>query len=468
MAVRRYQILGVLGRGGFGTVYRAALRAGDGFHRQVALKILQDAEPDPEVLARFRDEARVLGRLRHANIPGVGPPVRIGGRWAVVMDLVDGVDCHRLLRRLGALPLRCALEVVGEVAGTLQQLHTALDEDARPMNLVHRDVKPSNIMLTPGGRVALLDFGNAKATFDAREARTTDHVGGTVGYIPPERVEGQDGPPGDIYSLGVVLHLLVTGEKPPPITSVEVPGTDVVPSLRGETLELARRMRSLNPLDRPTAAEVEGTCRRMALRVAGLALREWAGGVVPGEVNIAPDELVGRTLAEEDQRAVPVRRSDRWMGALAVLTALVGLSVCAGAGVVWLAPDSVVVQAPVPRAVFPMRPTPAPPASTDLVALEPGEDPGPGPVREERPAVPVEPVADAPPGRVEVTGVEGRAWLQRGARQLPVGTVSPATYDVYVTFGEEAVHAATVRVRSGVTTRLDCNLRFRRCVERTL
>ncbi|MCA9494694.1 MAG: serine/threonine protein kinase, partial [Myxococcales bacterium] len=200
---RKYHITGILGQGGFGTVYRARLEGTEGFHKDVAIKILRDAEPPADILARFRDEARILGLVRNPHVVSVDPPVKLGGRWAVVMEYVDGASCEELLQG-GVLPPSIVLEIAEIVATTLTHLYEAVDDQDRPLHLVHRDLKPSNIQITPTGHVKLLDFGVARANFEMRETETVAQIGGTPGYIAPERLEGHDGPEGDIYSLGVV------------------------------------------------------------------------------------------------------------------------------------------------------------------------------------------------------------------------------------------------------------------------
>jgi len=299
---RRYRILQLLGEGGFGKVYRARLEGAEGFYKDVAIKLLHsEAEVPEEVLQRFRDEARILGLIRDRAIVGVDPPTRLGGKWAVVMEFVDGASASHLLKR-GVLPPGVAAEVVGEVARALDKVWSQPGVDGKPLHLLHRDIKPPNIQVTRGGEVKILDFGIARAAFANREAKTTDHIGGTFGYIAPERLEGEEGPEGDVYSLGVVLHQLVTGEAPKPrLRTVDPAISD--PSLR-KVLELSVAMRSLDPEDRPSSREVEVRCREIRGASPPPFLREWAEANVheiePGDAGEAgeADELVGEMLTE--------------------------------------------------------------------------------------------------------------------------------------------------------------------------
>ena len=137
---RRYRIVGVLGKGGFGTVYHGRLEGSDGFVKDVAIKLMTEAEPAADTLTRFRDEARILGRLRDRAIVSVEPPTRLDGKWAVVMEYVDGCDCRRLLKEHGSFPATVALEIVEEIARALDALAQHPGDDGEPMRLLHRDL----------------------------------------------------------------------------------------------------------------------------------------------------------------------------------------------------------------------------------------------------------------------------------------------------------------------------------------
>ena len=292
---RWYRIDAVLGRGGFGTVYRATLLSDDGFAKVVAIKLLRQADPSENTLARFRDEAKILGMLRDPHIASIDRPVRIGDRWAVIMDYVDGVNT-RVLAERAPLPPQIALKIVEIVAATLSRVHTARDLDGEPMHLVHRDLKPSNVQVTPSGHVVLLDFGVARAESDFREARTHDQVAGTPGFIAPERFEGVEGPSADVYGLGVLMHVLLTQRMP----GSELPAAD--PAL-AEALTLSGRMRRPDPADRPAMALVASECEALLARLEPVSLSAWAARNVPAappseEGESQEDELIGQLLTE--------------------------------------------------------------------------------------------------------------------------------------------------------------------------
>ncbi len=203
-----WQILGVLGAGGMGTVFRAQRRA-DGII--AALKVLDGRwSRDPLMSARFEAEADALKRLEHPNIVRVLETCEAhDGRLCIVMELVDGCDLGRLLRA-GPLGTARSLEIFQKVCAAVVFAH------ARGFS--HRDIKPANILVTGDDGVKLADFGLAKecteGTIGALTA-TTDQFG-TAYYLAPERMisRSPDGPPQDVYALGVLLYHLLAGRMP--------------------------------------------------------------------------------------------------------------------------------------------------------------------------------------------------------------------------------------------------------------
>jgi DNA-binding beta-propeller fold protein YncE len=204
-----YRIQAPLGRGGMGTVYLAEQT---GPHRQVALKLLLDpATASQTFRERFLRESELAAAIDHPNVLPVYDAGETDGVLWIAMRHVDGIDLAALLARDGPLAAERALAIVGQVAGALDAAHAR--------GLVHRDVKPANILLAmDGGAVAhayLADFGLTKRVGGARGLTVSGQVLGTIDYVAPEQVEGGevDGR-ADQYSLGCVLFECLTGEAP--------------------------------------------------------------------------------------------------------------------------------------------------------------------------------------------------------------------------------------------------------------
>ncbi len=306
---RRYRILEPIGRGGFGTIYRAEMIGLGQFQKPVALKILNaDVSGSPEIVRRLRDEARMLGIVRHSGIIHVDSLICIDDRWALVMEYFDGVGLDEVSCET-TMPLRCALEITGRMADALQAAHTACD-DGQPLNLIHRDIKPSNILLSAKGEVKLLDFGIARGDFNSREAVTRSMMFGSPEYMAPERWGFEERQAGDIYSLGAVLYELITGLPLGRTTGsrdkheeklLEALGT-LKEGNADEACQLIAQMLAFEHRERPRARDVEQACRALLPQVSGPWLRDWAEKRVPEVAArrdaIQDDHLSGRTLTE--------------------------------------------------------------------------------------------------------------------------------------------------------------------------
>jgi serine/threonine protein kinase len=212
-----YRILGPLGKGGMGEVYAAEDTR---LHRRVAIKVLPPLlAGDAERRHRFEREAQAIAALNHPNIVTIHSVEQDDGVPFLTMELVEGKSLAESIRT-GGLPTDALLRVGIAVSDAMAAAHQR--------GITHRDIKPGNIMVSPEGRVKVLDFGLAKLReAEAEEAAeavtrvpTQDLTGegriiGTVAYMSPEQAEGKPvDPRSDIFSLGVVLHELATGEKP--------------------------------------------------------------------------------------------------------------------------------------------------------------------------------------------------------------------------------------------------------------
>jgi serine/threonine protein kinase len=200
----RYRVIGLLGRGGMGEVYRADdLRLG----QQVALKLLPESlSHDAVRLAQFHNEVRTARQVSHPNVcrvydigelhpPGSGQPVLF-----ITMEYVDGEDLSSLIRRIGRLPEDKALEIARQLCAGLAAAHER--------GVLHRDLKPANVMLDGSGRVRIMDFSLAAV------GAVTDIRAGTPAYMAPEQLDGREvSVRSDIYALGLVLYELFTGRR---------------------------------------------------------------------------------------------------------------------------------------------------------------------------------------------------------------------------------------------------------------
>jgi eukaryotic-like serine/threonine-protein kinase len=258
----RYEIVGELGRGAMGVVYKAVDPV---IGRTVAVKTIRLSEQGtglsrPELLSRFQTEARAAGLLTHPNIVVVYDAGEEDGLYYITMELVEGKSLQTLLDARQSFPLPRVLRLMEQACGALQFAHER--------NVVHRDVKPANLMLTPDDTVKVTDFGTAKI-LQFGTVQQTAHVMGTPSYMSPEQVKGRavDGR-SDIFSLGVMLYEMVTGEKPFPgqnITTViykivneePVPPRQVDPSIHPGISAVIMKALAKEPGDRYQ------TCREM-------------------------------------------------------------------------------------------------------------------------------------------------------------------------------------------------------------
>jgi serine/threonine-protein kinase len=198
---QRYRIVHLLGRGGMGEVYRAD----DLLLRQaVALKFLPPAATaNDSMLSRFRNEVRTARQVSHPNVCRVYDIGEAEGLTYLSMEYVDGEDLASLLRRIGKLPQDKALEIARQLCSGLAAAHAK--------GVIHRDLKPANIMLDGQGHVRITDFGIAGIAERIQDIRS-----GTPAYMSPEQVAGKEVTArSDIYALGIVLHELLTGKRPP-------------------------------------------------------------------------------------------------------------------------------------------------------------------------------------------------------------------------------------------------------------
>ena len=208
---QRYHILGQVGKGGFGAVYKAADTLFG--YRLVAVKEMGQSHLSPQEIAEaieaFKHEAHMLAGLQHPNIPAIYDYFGEAGHWYLVMDFVEGetLEEHLYTSKGGYLPVEQALDIGIQLCTVLAYLHT------RQPPIIFRDLKPANILLRAPGQIYLIDFGIARH-FKPGQSRDTIAFG-SPGYAPPEQYgKAQTTPRADIYALGATLHQLLTGDDP--------------------------------------------------------------------------------------------------------------------------------------------------------------------------------------------------------------------------------------------------------------
>ncbi len=301
-APRHFRFLRPIAAGGFGTVYVCKEEHADGFSRVVAVKLLNEKWTDSEEIAsRLRDEARLLGLLRHRNIVDVYDLTSIDGRSAVVMEYLEAIDLRYLIQRCQdrgmRMPVRVAIEIVVQVANALDAAYNRPPmKGENPLRVIHRDIKPSNIMLDVHGLVKVLDFGVAQSDISTRESSTGELHFGSVDYMAPERLFFEpETPASDVYSMASTLYELLTFErlgkaqgrssKHDAQLANRMGGMrtsiDMEPQVAASIEALLLRALHFEHDQRPDAATFAQDAKEIARRIDSLDLTMWAEAKVP-------------------------------------------------------------------------------------------------------------------------------------------------------------------------------------------
>jgi serine/threonine protein kinase len=474
----RFEILGALGRGGMGMVYRAWDRE---LGETVAIKVLRPdvAGDSRRVERRFRSEIRLARRVRHRNVCSMYGDGEDRGLRYICMELIEGENLARLARSSRGLPEEDAWDVVLQVADGLRAIHRA--------GVLHRDLKTANLMRDRDRVVRVMDFGIAKHHVGGTGAQTATATGalmGTPEYMSPEQLRGEaTGFRSDLYSFGIVIYELFTGSLPfrgdTPVATIlrqlQDPPKLEVPRLPPALRPVLRRALAKDPAGRfATADEM-----RDALRAARAMPSHQSTGEGDGEARVPgslPEET--RVLAPPPERTPVLRITAGLAGVTALATHLLGAG-----GVGGTAPGPLPLPVPVGSADLrptvssagPPRTIPAPPRrvarSVSLTvpeAVKPRPTPPPEPAMADPVVVPAPPRArvelelnrvydedevDVPPRRVQGRSAPYPKWgpeLSRGQRvsitaSFVVNEDGDVT-DIHVEKGEKALESVLVEI----------------------
>jgi eukaryotic-like serine/threonine-protein kinase len=319
----RYRLDARIGAGGMSTVYRAL---DETLQREVAIKLMnREVAADSAQLERFRREARAVAQLSHPHVVGVIDAGEDDGRPYIVFEYIEGETLKERIKRLGRLPITEAVAYAIEIARALGAAHAR--------NIVHRDVKPQNVLIDDEGSAKVTDFGIAR-TLDEDGLTADGRVLGTTDYVAPEQALGQPVTgQSDLYSLGIALYEMLTGEVPfkgdNQVAVAMMHVRDEIPDVRSKRPEVSAALASI--IDKATAKRVKDRYADDQSMIGdleeALALETARAGSATGEVT-----SVLKTLPARYRHRVPYRirhrtRTEVYMALAAVLVIAVGLFV---------------------------------------------------------------------------------------------------------------------------------------------
>ncbi len=318
-----YQVIGILGAGGMGKVYKVRNTISD---RVEAMKVLlPDLANEPDLADRFLREIKVQASLEHPNIAALHTAVRVDNQLLMLMECVEGVTLDQKQSQ-GPIPMAQAVNYIGQMLAALEYAHSR--------GVIHRDIKPANMMLTPEGVVKLMDFGIAKAATDRRLTMTGTTMG-SLYYMSPEQINGTAGldARSDLYSMGVSLYELVTGKRPfdgdsqfaimaAHLEKTPVPPIQIDPNLP----QMLNDVILMSVLKDPNARfQTAGAFRNALVNVSGLATHPAPAARAP----FATAQAAAKAQAPAATAAAPPARSKRglWMGIGAAAAVLAVIAV---------------------------------------------------------------------------------------------------------------------------------------------
>jgi eukaryotic-like serine/threonine-protein kinase len=217
----KYELIERIAAGGMAEIFRARYSPAEGVVKPVVIKkILPHYAANRAFIAMFTNEARIVMGLSHGNIAQVFDFGDVEGDWYLAMELVDGQPLSKVVKRLRAMglvtfPAEIAAYLTAETLRGLHYAHTRLDEQSRPLHIVHRDISPQNVLVSYEGQIKIVDFGIARARNAGRDDTSSNAVKGKYAYFAPEQARGKDlDARTDVFATGILLYELLTGQLP--------------------------------------------------------------------------------------------------------------------------------------------------------------------------------------------------------------------------------------------------------------
>jgi serine/threonine protein kinase len=327
---RQFHFVRRIGTGGFGEVYLAEMSTASGFAKMVAIKLLRsELSGNENVAERMRDEARLLGMLQHRTIVQAEDLISISGRVAVVMEFVPGCNWSAVVHpeiNKQPIPPRVVLDMVHHVSNALDvAFHRPSSVTGKALGVLHRDIKPGNIRLTPDGEFKVLDFGIARGEGIEREAHTTEYQLGSLNYMAPELLVGNQATPAtDIYGLGVTFFESLARDRYGWAGESEALHQQKLESrvaeldfsgfgeLADDVRNLLMRMMAHDPSVRPLPSELATITKDLEHKAGGLDTEGYCKVVVDNLSEVEEvlesegGEFTGRIVFEDDSSVMSV------------------------------------------------------------------------------------------------------------------------------------------------------------------
>jgi serine/threonine protein kinase/Tol biopolymer transport system component len=294
----RYRVIEILGQGGMGSVYQAV---DENLGVTVALK--ENLFTTDEYSRQFRLEAVILANLRHPNLPRVYDHFIFGEQQYLVMDYIEGEDLRQRMERLGNISEEDAVQIGASICDALTYLHT------RKPPILHRDIKPGNVKITPEGHIFLVDFGLAKVYQDTTQATSTGARAMTPGYSPPEQYgTARTDPRTDIYSLGATLYASLSGIIPEDGLARAMDNAQLTP-LRKRNTRTSRRMAAA--IEKALAVDPSDRFQNAEDFKAALLNAKSRTQQIPGGYTVTPPPIHAEVLNDAGEDITEIEKTPR-------------------------------------------------------------------------------------------------------------------------------------------------------------